>query len=164
VIAHALVQRLFVARSDLRCAHERAALDGCDALTNLMTPTTPPIHPFPSAAPTAPGSTLATTMHSTTHRSPPPSAAPTAPGSAISTTTSTASTTEGASPPTNHATHPFDLPPPFDLARIPGPARTAPDPTYLPPTRTSKGAPTTTRPTFTNPSNDRRPMGRCNCR
>src|SRR5215510_5303409 len=153
---HALVQRVLVARSDLRGAHERAALDGCDARTNLMTPTTPPIHPLPSAAPTAPGS-------------------------AISTTTPRTTTTEGASTPTNHAAHPVDHPPTQasapsraqhgpHLARppnpgddttrttttltttsnkpttaIPGAARTAPGPTTQSTTsQPPKGNPTTT--------------------
>jgi hypothetical protein len=101
VTTHALVQRLLAARSDLRCAHDRAALDGCDALTNLMTPTTK--HPLPSAAPTAPGSALSTTT----------------------------TTEEGASTPTNHAAHPVDLPPHPTFPPNPGAVRTAPGPTDL---------------------------------
>ena len=67
-------------------------------------PTNPPIHPIPSAAPTAPGSAPAMTTNLT-----------------------------------NPPIHP-----------IPSAAPTAPSPTYLPPTRTSTGASTTTRPKFTN--------------
>jgi len=102
--AHPLVQRLLAARSALRCAHERAALDGCDA----MTPTTPPIHPPPERSTdgpwlgpddnypddnypddnypddnycrsTSPITNVAATS-STTTTTPNPGAAPTAPG------------------------------------------------------------------------------------
>ena len=45
---HALVPCVLVPR-DLRLEHELAVLDGSDAVTNLV----PPIHPIPSAAPTA---------------------------------------------------------------------------------------------------------------
>ena|SRR5215510_10224504 len=78
-IATALCQRVRVARRDLRLEHALAVLDGRDAVANLVTP----IHPIPSAAPTAPGSASATTMSPTTPPIHPiPSAAPTAPGSA----------------------------------------------------------------------------------
>ena len=152
--AHALVQRVLATRSDLRRAHELAELNGFDAVTNLMMPTTPPIYPFPSAAPTAPGSAPATTTNST---SPPihplPSAAPTAPDSALAMTTTTMTTTEGAGPPTNHVTptHPTShLHPPIHPP--PGHSTDGPWPDLLDLyTQTSTGASTTTPPTPTNP-------------
>ena len=116
VTTHALVLHLLAARSDLRGAHERAALDDCDAPTNLMTPTTSPIHPLPSAAPTAPGS-------------------------AISTTTSRTITTEGASTPTDHAAHPADLPP---LPNLPGHSTPGDDATKATTTFTTTSTTSTT--------------------
>src|SRR5215510_753517 len=82
-IATALCQRVRVARRDLRLEHALAVLDGRDAVANLVTP----IHPIPSAAPTAPGSASATTMSPTTRppTHPNPRAAPAAPGSAAAT-------------------------------------------------------------------------------
>ena len=74
-----LVPCVRVARRDLRLEHALAVLDGSDAVANPVTP----IHPIPSAAPTAPGSASATTMSPTTPPIHPiPSTAPTAPGSA----------------------------------------------------------------------------------
>ena len=98
VKTHALVPWVLV-RRDLRLEHELAVLDDPDAVTNLV----PPIHPIPSAAPTAPGSASTTTTPTTTtpttttpersyrsqrrlpprprqSRPPTPGAAPTAPG------------------------------------------------------------------------------------
>jgi len=54
VATSALVQRVLAARGELRLERELAVLDGVDAVTNLVTATNPPIHPIPSAAPTAP--------------------------------------------------------------------------------------------------------------
>ncbi|MBS1124448.1 MAG: hypothetical protein H6Q90_6676, partial [Deltaproteobacteria bacterium] len=117
VATSALVQRVLAARRDLRLKRELAVLDGFDAVTNLVTATNPPIHPIPSAAPTAPGSASAMTTNPTNPPIHPiPSAAPTAPGSAPAMTTNL----------TNPPIHP-----------IPSAAPTAPGPTYLPPTRTS---------------------------
>ncbi len=78
-IATALVQRVRVARRDLRLEHELAVLDGPDAVANLVTP----INPIPSAAPMAPGSAPTTTTPTTTTpttTTPIPGSAPTAPG------------------------------------------------------------------------------------
>ena len=81
VAMYPLVQRWLAAGRELRLERELAVLDGADAVTNLVTPTNPPIHPIPSVAPTAPGSAPAMTTSPTNppiHRI--PSAAPTAHG------------------------------------------------------------------------------------
>ena len=126
VKTHALVPWVLV-RRDLRLEHELAVLDDPDAVTNLV----PPIHPIPSAAPTAPGSASATTMRPTTPPIHPiPSAAPTAPGSASTTTTPTTTTPTTTTPERSYRSQ-RRLPPRPRQSRppTPGAAPTAPGPT-----------------------------------
>ncbi|MBS1124447.1 MAG: ATPase [Deltaproteobacteria bacterium] len=63
LVHHSIV--LEMTGKSIRVEHAQAerTAEGASPPTNPVTPTNPPIHPIPSAAPTAPGSALATTTN-----------------------------------------------------------------------------------------------------
>jgi hypothetical protein len=63
IVHHAIVLEMIGKSIRVEHAQAERTAEGASPPTNLVTPTSPPLHPIPSAAPTAPGSVPAMTTN-----------------------------------------------------------------------------------------------------